>query len=375
MIEFRNVTKKFSGTTVLKDISLKINKGEIVTLVGPSGCGKTTSLKMINRLIKPTSGSIFINGIDISKKDVIALRRNLGYVIQQTGLFPHMNVQENIEIISRLSNTNSEVLLHKTCELMELVGLEPEVFLKRYPSELSGGQQQRVGFARAFSMDPDVILMDEPFSALDPITRLSLQDELINLQRQFKKTIVFVTHDMDEAIKIADRLCIMNKGEVIQYDTPENILKKPINEYVTEFVGEKRIWLNADFIKAADFMSEDLFTCTPKLGILKCLEIMRKNGLDNMLVTDVHTRRLLGIFYPRNLPLDFNKTALVEDFMVREYPTVCRDTSIIKVLKLVDRYQVENIPVLDCNNVLQGLITKTNLLATLSQQYLLTEVG
>ena len=177
MIEFRNVSKIFSGNCVLKDISVKINKGEIVTLIGPSGCGKTTTLKMINRLIKPSSGEIFIKGVDISKQDVIALRRNLGYIIQQTGLFPHMNIQENIEIIARLNNKDEKNLLQKTCALMELVGLDPKIFLKRYPSELSGGQQQRVGFARAFSIDPEIILMDEPFSALDPLTRASLQDE------------------------------------------------------------------------------------------------------------------------------------------------------------------------------------------------------
>lgn len=374
MIEFRNVSKIFSGNCVLKDISLKINKGEIVTLIGPSGCGKTTTLKMINRLIKPTSGEIFIKGVDISKQDVIALRRNLGYIIQQTGLFPHMNIQENIEIIARLNNKDEKNLLQKTCELMELVGLEPKIFLKRYPSELSGGQQQRVGFARAFSIDPEIILMDEPFSALDPLTRASLQDELINLQQKLKKTIVFVTHDMDEAIKISDRLCIMSKGEIVQYDTPENILKNPINDYVTEFVGVNRIWLNAEYIKAEDFMKQDLVTCTPNLGIVKCLEIMRKNGLDSMPVIEVHTRKLLGIVTAKKLPLAFGKNLLVEEFMDREFPTVCKNTSIVDVLKIVDKYQVETIPVIDADNILQGLITKNNLLATLSQQYLLTEV-
>ena len=374
MIEFKNVTKNFSGNNVLKNISLKINKGEIVTLIGPSGCGKTTTLKMINRLINPSSGSILIDGVDISKQDVIALRRNLGYVIQQTGLFPHMNIQENIEIIARLNNKDEQGLTAKTCEMMELVGLDPKIFLKRYPSELSGGQQQRVGFARAFSINPEIILMDEPFSALDPITRLNLQDELINLQQKFKKTIVFVTHDMDEAIKISDRLCIMNKGEVVQYDTPENILKNPIDDYVTEFVGAKRLWLNADFIKAVDFMNEDLITCTPNLGIVKCLEIMRKNGLDNILVTDVHTRMLLGMVTAQKIPLDFDKKSLVADFMIDAIATVCKETTIVEVLKLVEQHQVATIPVVDAGNVLQGLITKSNLLATLSQQYLLEEV-
>ena len=246
---------------MLSNISLEIEEGQLVVLIGASGCGKTTTLKMINRLVKPTSGKIFINNQDISKVDVIKLRRNIGYVIQQTGLFPHMTIKENIEIIPNVQKKDQKEITQKTYELMEMVGLECETFLNRYPKELSGGQQQRVGVARAFATDPDIILMDEPFSALDPITRSGLQEELVELQSKFHKTIVFVTHDMDEAIKIADKICIMNKGEIVQYDTPENILKNPANEFVSEFVGKNRIWTSPEFIKAEDIMLDAPVTC------------------------------------------------------------------------------------------------------------------
>ena len=213
MIEFKNVTKNYKKKKVLHRISLKINQGELVCLIGESGCGKTTTLKMVNRLIEPTSGKILLNGKDIKEMNVIQLRRNMGYVIQQTGLFPHMTVRENIQLISNLNKVDSKVIEKRTLEMMEMVGLDPKEFLDRYPTELSGGQQQRIGVARAFMTNPEIILMDEPFSALDPMTRSSLQDELLHLQQEFKKTIVFVTHDMDEAIKLADKICIMDGGK------------------------------------------------------------------------------------------------------------------------------------------------------------------
>ena len=220
MIEFRNVSKSYKNNQVLQEINLTIYDGEIVVLIGPSGCGKTTTLKMINRLTSPSSGEILINGENILEKDPIALRRSMGYVIQQTGLFPHMTVRQNIEVIPRLEKRPSEEISQRTLKLMEMVDLNPAQYLDRYPIQLSGGQLQRVGVARAFATDPDIILMDEPFSALDPITRAGLQDALVSLQSRMKKTIVFVTHDMDEAVKIADRICIMYQGHILQYDKP-----------------------------------------------------------------------------------------------------------------------------------------------------------
>ncbi len=209
-IEFKDVAKSFRKTQVLRNISMTIEKGQLVSLIGPSGCGKTTTLKMINGLVKPSSGDVLVNGESVLEADLIRLRRTMGYVIQQTGLFPHMTVEENIEIIPRLSGADRLKTAEKTRELMEMVGLPPEEYLWRYPSQLSGGQLQRIGVARAFAVDPEIILMDEPFSALDPVTREQLQDEVLAIQSRLRKTIVFVTHDMDEAIKLSDKICIMN---------------------------------------------------------------------------------------------------------------------------------------------------------------------
>lgn len=218
MIEFRDVSKSYKDKVILKKLNFTIEDNSIVVLIGESGCGKTTTLKMINRLIEPTSGKILINGKNIKKENPIKLRRSMGYVIQQTGLFPHLTIRQNIELISKLEKKPIKEIKERTTLMMKMVGLDEGDYLDSYPSELSGGQQQRVGIARAFATDPDIILMDEPFSALDPITRASLQDEVIRLQDKLKKTIVFVTHDMDEAIKLLIKIAIMNNGELVQYD-------------------------------------------------------------------------------------------------------------------------------------------------------------
>ncbi|GAK14289.1 L-proline glycine betaine ABC transport system permease protein ProV [Geomicrobium sp. JCM 19039] len=218
MIEFKNVSKTYAdGFQALKNINLKIEEGELIALIGPSGCGKTTTMRMINRLIDPSEGEILIDGENIKKKDPVQLRRNSGYVIQQIGLLPHMTIQDNISIVPKLKKWEKQRYLTRVDELLKLVGLDPDTFRKRYPSELSGGQQQRIGVIRGLAADPPVILMDEPFSALDPISREQLQDELIKLQEEIKKTIVFVTHDMDEAIKIANRIVIMRDGRLFKW--------------------------------------------------------------------------------------------------------------------------------------------------------------
>lgn len=237
MIEFVNVSKKFKNDTIIENLSMKIDEEAITVFLGPSGCGKTTTLKMINKLILPTSGTILINGEDISKKDVIALRRNIGYVIQQTGLFPHLTIKENIEVIPKLAKMDIKKIEEKTRELMQMIGLNYELFKDKYPAQLSGGQQQRIGVARAFATDPHIILMDEPFSAIDPINRAQLQNELVKLQKTFQKTIVFVTHDIKEAVKIADKICIMKDGKIAQYDEPEEIINNPADEFVKNFMN------------------------------------------------------------------------------------------------------------------------------------------
>ncbi len=237
------VSKRFPGqrTPAVDRLSLTIAAGEIVMLVGPSGCGKTTSLKMINRLIEPTSGTISIDGEDVRRRDDDDLRRHIGYVIQGGSLFPHMTVAKNIGIVPRLLGWDADRVRARTAELLDLVGLDPGRYLDRYPRELSGGQQQRVGVARGRAADPPVLLMDEPFGAVDPIVRAKLQDELRSLQERLHKTIVLVTHDIDEAIRVADRIALMNVGGVLeQYDTPDDMLRAPASPFVERFIGADR---------------------------------------------------------------------------------------------------------------------------------------
>lgn len=370
MIKFENISKKFKNTTVLSDISFEIEKGKLVAIIGESGCGKTTTLKMINGLITPTSGKIYINNEDISIKNVIDLRRNMGYVIQQTGLFPHMTIRENIELIPKVENKNPEDIKQQTYDLMDMVGLDCDKFLNRYPVELSGGQQQRVGVARAFATNPDIILMDEPFSALDPITRSSLQDELVNLQSKLKKTIIFVTHDMDEAIKISDKMCIMDKGKIIQYDTPENILKNPVNDFVSQFVGKKRIWTSPEFIKAEDIMIENPITCSKDLSIFKCIEKMRSYKVDSLMVVDNKSKKLQGIVKAKQMRSIDDKSIQVSSILNNNYIYVSPNDNIIDILKIVNENNISTVPVLNDSGSLIGLITESSLVTTLSQQYI-----
>jgi osmoprotectant transport system ATP-binding protein len=240
MIRLEELTKRFPGTqrTAVDALTMDIREGEIVVLVGPSGCGKTTTMKMINRIIEPSSGRIILNGQDVTTTDADALRRRIGYVIQQTGLFPHMTIGENIATVPRLLGWDSARVKARVDELLTMVNMDPDEYRSRYPKQLSGGQQQRIGVARALGADPAVMLMDEPFGAIDPITRDRLQNEFLRLQSEVRKTIVFVTHDIDEAIKMGDRIAILQEGSrIAQYDTPERILADPANDFVKDFIG------------------------------------------------------------------------------------------------------------------------------------------
>ena len=368
MIQFINVSKAYKEHNVIENINLGINKGELVVLIGPSGCGKTTILKMINRLIEPSDGQIKINGTDIEAQDPIELRRNIGYVIQQTGLFIHMTVRENIEIIPRLAKMPVSEIVDRTVKLMETVGL-PEEFLDRYPNHLSGGQQQRVGVARAFAMNPDIILMDEPFSALDPLTRSQLQDELVSLQSKLHKTIVFVTHDMDEAVKIADRICILQGGRILQYDTPENILKNPAHGFVSEFVGSKRIWSSPQLIRAKDIMITSPKTTYPYVPMFKGLEKMRIDKVDSLIVID-EDNHLLGIVRARSILNSADKSLPVETVMTPARVTADTEENIVSLLEKINGLNISNIPVTDRDNRLAGLITNSSLVTTMSHQFI-----
>jgi osmoprotectant transport system ATP-binding protein len=244
MISLNEVSKRYEGGTsmpAVDDLSLEVVDGEICVLVGPSGCGKTTTLRMINRLIEPTSGQLFIDGRDILSMNAVELRRGIGYVIQQGGLFPHRRVEDNVAVVPRLLGWDKQRTKQRVAELLDLVGLPAADYARRYPHELSGGERQRVGVARALGADPPVMLMDEPFGAVDPVTRLRLQDLLLDLQTKIKKTIVMVTHDIDEAARLGDRIAVLSKGgHLEQYATPPEILGRPATPFVAEFVGKDR---------------------------------------------------------------------------------------------------------------------------------------
>ena len=369
MISFKEVTKIFDNKKILDHISIDIEESAITCLIGESGCGKTTLLKMINRLIEPTSGTIMINNQNILKQDVIRLRRSIGYVIQQTGLFPHMSIKQNIELIPKLLKTPKEELEKKTLELMNMIGLDAKEYLNRYPSELSGGQQQRIGIARAFATDPDIILMDEPFSALDPITRVSLQDELLNIQSKHKKTIVFVTHDMDEAIKLADKIAILDEGHIVQYDTPEKILKYPVNDFVKNFVGPEKIWSSPELIKVKDIMIHHPITCRPNYSIFYCINKMRMMRVDTLMVVN-EENELLGVLYAENLNNASHQNKLARDFILNDFFVVYPEDSLVDLLKNINIHKITTIPVVDKNNHLKCLITRSTLLTYMSKQFL-----
>ncbi|WP_312129981.1 ABC transporter ATP-binding protein [Lysinibacillus capsici] len=241
MITFDNVSKQYDNNQIaVKALNVEIKKGEFFVIIGPSGCGKTTLLKMINRLIPLTAGTIWINDKRISDYNIHELRWSIGYVLQQIALFPHMTIEENIAVVPELKKWSKTKIHQRVDELLALVGLEPAKYRQRKPKELSGGEQQRVGVVRALAADPEIILMDEPFSALDPISRSKLQDDLLEMQRTIQKTIVFVSHDMHEALKLGDRLCIMKDGEIVQIGTPQQLLQNPINDFVQQFIGGKQ---------------------------------------------------------------------------------------------------------------------------------------
>jgi osmoprotectant transport system ATP-binding protein len=253
-IIFKNVVKQYPNTAspAVDNVSLDIQEGEFIVFLGPSGCGKTTLLKMVNKLYDTTSGTIEIDGEDIRKVQTEQLRRGIGYVIQQNGLFPHMTIESNIAVVPRLLKWQEDKIDKRINELLEMVHLDPKVYRKRRPSQLSGGQQQRVGIARAMAADPKFLLMDEPFGAIDAITRTSLQDELHRIQRLLKKTILFVTHDVDEALRLADRIIIMQAGQVVQFATPYEIVANPANEFIRQLVGEKDVYRKMGFMRVED---------------------------------------------------------------------------------------------------------------------------
>lgn len=292
MIKLENLTKTFTqknGTPMkaVDNVSLDVPAGEMCVLLGPSGCGKTTTLKMINRLIPATSGKILINGEDTSTQDTTTLRRNIGYVIQQIGLFPNMTIEENITVVPRMLGWDKKRCHERATELMSMVALDPTKFLHRYPREMSGGQQQRIGVIRALAADPPVLLMDEPFGAVDPINREVIQNEFLDMQRQLKKTVMLVSHDIDEALKLGDRIAVFGQGKIVQCASPDELLATPANEFVGSFVGQDRTLKRLLLVQAGDVTDQQpTITVRRSTPLSEAFGMMDDNDMRSITVVD-----------------------------------------------------------------------------------------
>lgn len=368
MIEFQNVSMAYKDRPVLNHVDLTIQDSEFFALIGSSGCGKTTLLKSINKLLNVQKGKLLINGTPVDRIKTNQLPNLVGYVVQAGGLFPHLTVEENIALVMRIAGYPSERISERVTEMLRMVDLDPDTYRNQYPSQLSGGQQQRVGVARAFAVDPPIVLMDEPFSALDPMTRAELQDEIHTLQKKTRKTVLFVTHDMDEAIKLADRICIIQEGHIVQCDTPERILKAPANQYVTDFIGANRLWANPEYIRARDIMRRRPITISRGRTVLQALQIMRQSGVDSLLVVDGRDR-LLGVLWLEELMSEKDGSGSAKTYLSDDYVAVEGDTTLKEIISTID-YDVSGIiPVIEHDRTLVGFLTKSSLLATMSRQF------
>lgn len=369
MITFDNVSKTYSdGFHAVKELNFEIQSGEFLVLIGPSGCGKTTTMKMINRLIPHTGGTITIHGKNIRSTNPVELRRSIGYVIQQTGLFPHYTLEQNIGLVPDLKGWDKAKKKQRVYELLELVGLDPDTYASRYPKELSGGQQQRVGVARALAADPEIILMDEPFGALDPITREQLQDEVLRLQQDMKKTIVFVTHDMDEALKMGDRIGVMKSGTMVQLDSPETLLREPGHGFVEEFIGKNRVYQNPTFIPVTEVMRRNPATVSLNRSPLRAITFMRQRKTDTLLVL-TEDGVLAGLVSAYDLQSNIDTAATVQQIM-KPVKLTLPDTATAKdALIAVNDAPFGIIPVIDQRERLIGVVTRGTLISTFASHW------
>ncbi|MFT4399299.1 choline ABC transporter ATP-binding protein OpuBA [Bacillus sp. SW14] len=362
MLTLENVSKTYKGgKKAVNNVNLKIAKGEFICFIGPSGCGKTTTMKMINRLIEPSAGKIFIDGENIMEQDPVELRRKIGYVIQQIGLFPHMTIQQNISLVPKLLKWPEQQRKERARELLKLVDMGPE-YLDRYPHELSGGQQQRIGVLRALAAEPPLILMDEPFGALDPITRDSLQEEFKKLQKTLHKTIVFVTHDMDEAIKLADRIVILKAGEIVQVGTPDDILRNPADEFVEEFIGKERLIQSSspDVERVDQIMNTQPVTITADKTLSEAIQLMRQERVDSLLVVD-DGHVLQGYVDVEIIDQCRKKANIVGEVLHEDLYTVLGGTLLRDTVRKILKRGVKYVPVVDEDRRLIGIVTRASL--------------
>jgi osmoprotectant transport system ATP-binding protein len=356
MIRFEDVSKVYAdGRRAVDGINLAAEEGECVVLVGPSGCGKTTTLKLTNRLIDPTSGRVFVNGRDTHTTDAITLRRGIGYVIQDIGLLPHMTVLENVGLVPRLLGWPKIRIVERATELLETMGLPARVYGPRRPFELSGGQRQRVGVARALAADPPVILMDEPFGALDPITRAQLQDEFIRLRRRLRKTILFVTHDIDEAIRLGDRVAVMREGRIAQFARPAELLRTPADEFVRRFVGADRAMKLLKLAPVRDLADRRVGAARADMTLEDARRAMAATGADTLIVTGTDGT-FCGVVHAGDLN---GRAGTLAAIPPRAHPTTAAGDTLHDALSRMLTEGVPWLPVIDGGNRFDGVITMT----------------
>jgi osmoprotectant transport system ATP-binding protein len=359
VIELNRVTKIYAETAqpAVDSISLSVPEGEICVFIGPSGCGKTTLMRLINRLIPITSGSILVEGKDITTLDPIELRRHIGYVIQQVGLFPHMTVRDNIATVPKLLGWAKGRIDERVDELLGLVNLDPTEFRDRYPRQLSGGQAQRVGVARAMAANPPIMLMDEPFGAIDPINREVLQDEFLRIQEKLKKTIIFVTHDINEAIKMGQRIALLREGRLVQAGLPDELLNRPADEFVKSFVGSDRVLKRLNLLKVKDAMMLNPVHCLDEDSSEKVLEQMVKNNLAFLIVA-TSDRRLRGYVNQHDLR---GHKGRVGDVVRKLTLTVSPGRNLKEALSQMLSYDLGILVVVDETGVIQGILNSVTL--------------
>ncbi|GAW99083.1 betaine/proline/choline family ABC transporter ATP-binding protein [Secundilactobacillus mixtipabuli] len=360
-LSMEHLNKTYSGGKVaVEDFNLEVEKGEFVCFIGTSGSGKTTTMRMINRMLQQTSGTIKINGEDISQMDPVKLRRKIGYVIQNIGLMPHMTIRQNITLVPRLLKWPQDKMNERAKEMIKLVDL-PEEFLDRYPSELSGGQQQRIGVVRALAADQDIILMDEPYGALDPITRESLQDLIKDLQTRLGKTIIFVTHDMDEALTLATKIVVMDGGKIMQVASPDEILRHPANEFVENLIGKDRlIQARPSITTVGQVMLKNVASITPDRLLKEALKLMHDRRVDSLLVTD-DGGTLKGYLDIEDIDYNFKTATSVGDVMHNDVFYVKSDSLVRDTVERILKRGFKNVPVVDNHNRLVGIVTRAAL--------------
>jgi len=353
LIRLDHVGKTFSdGTEAVKDLSMEINEGEFCVLLGPSGCGKTTTMKMINRLISLTSGKICVDGVDIYNLDQNELRMGIGYAIQNIGLFPHLTVWQNIATVPMLKKWPKTKQHERAEELLELVGMEPDTFIDRYPSELSGGQQQRIGVARCLGADPPILLMDEPFGAIDPITRAKLQDEFLKIQAKIKKTIAFVTHDINEAIKMGDRIALMRAGELVQFSDPSTLLSSPKDEFVRDFVGADSVLKGLRLLRAKDVMQPPPLTVEVHENPMLVKARMEKDRIGWAMLTEDEGHFLGWVSCD-----DLQESKSIRDTATPPTVTGTPDTPLNEALSKMFDSAIGNLAILDNGERLVGVLS------------------